>query len=389
MYIEEFKTKTKFKINKITIIIAIIIILIITFFCLYFCNNWFKEKVNNLLAINNNVGVKVSTLDISQDKINSIMSYDKYLAVLMQGKLVTYSNSDTEEFSTDIAITNCISSYNSKYLALAQKNGENFYLFHGDELVYEAKADGTITNISVNKNGYIAVNVQKSGYRSVIELYDQKGQMLFTTFLASTYVSDIMISNNNKELAFIEIDTSGIKIISRIKVVDINKLDKNTAIKQLVEENDAVISKINFLNNSEIIYLTEHKVSKVNLDGNVSNIYEITSSEITNVDFNLENYIAIVEKADEGIFNTHTDVNILDKNGSELGKYTLDGTVKMLRMNDNIICIGIGQEVHFITATGRLIKKYKTSMDIKDVYIYNNGNQAALIYRNKIEIINI
>ena len=58
-------------------------------------------------------------------------------------------------------------------------------------------------------------------------------------------------------------------------------------------------------------------------------------------------------------------------------------------MSDNIICLGIGQEVHFITPTGRLIKKYKTTMDIKDVIIYNNGNAAALIFRNKIELINI
>ena len=58
-------------------------------------------------------------------------------------------------------------------------------------------------------------------------------------------------------------------------------------------------------------------------------------------------------------------------------------------MKDNIICVGIGQEVHFITATGRLIKKYTTTMDIKEVLIYDNGNHAALVYRNKIEIINI
>ena len=389
MYIENFNTKPKFKINKIAIIIILIAVLLITFFCLYFFNDWFKEKVNKILTINNNVGIKVSTIDISQDKINSIMSYDKYLSILTQSKLVTYSNSDTEEFSKDISITNCISSSNNKYLALAEKDENNFYLFHEKELVFELKADGTITNITVNKNGYVAVNVIKSGYRSVIELYDPKGQMLFTTYLATTYVSDIKISNNNKELAFIEIDTSGIKIISRIKVVDIDKVSKDVTINKLIEENDSIISKINFANNNEIIYLTENKVGKVDLEGQASTIYEITSSDIINVDFNSESHIAIVQKADTGIFNTQTDIKILDKNGNPIGKYTIDGTVKMIEMNDNIICIGIGQEVHFITATGRLIKKYTTTMDIKEVLIYDNVNHAALVFRNKIEIINI
>lgn len=389
MYIENFNTKPKLKINKMIIIIAIITVLIITFFCLYFFNDWFKEKVNKILAINNNVGVKVSTLDISQDKINSIMSYDKYLAILMQSKLSAYSNSEVEQFSTDISITNCISSSDHKYLALAQKDGNNFYLFHEDKLIFELKADGTITNISVNKNGYVAINVLKSGYRSVIELYDPQGQMLFTTYLASTYVSDMKISNNNKKLAFIETDTSGIKIISRIKVVDIDKLSNDVNIRKLVEENDSIISRINFINNNEIIYLTENKVGKVDLEEQISTIYEITTTNITNVDFNQENYIAIVQKADSGIFNTHTDIIIIDKNGNQIGKYTIDGSVKMIEMKDNIICVGIGQEVHFITATGRLIKNYTTTMDIKEVLIYDNGNHAALVYRNKIEIINI
>ena len=67
----------------------------------------------------------------------------------------------------------------------------------------------------------------------------------------------------------------------------------------------------------------------------------------------------------------------------------MDGSVKMIEMKDNIICVSIGQEVHFITATGGFIKKYTTTMDIKQVLIYDNGNQAALVYRNKIEIINI
>lgn len=66
-----------------------------------------------------------------------------------------------------------------------------------------------LSQISINKNGYVAVTVVDTSYKTVIEMYDNQGNRLFKTFLSSTRVISTTISNDNKYLAIAEIDTSG------------------------------------------------------------------------------------------------------------------------------------------------------------------------------------
>ena len=54
--------------------------------------------------------------------------------------------------------------------------------------------------------------------------------------------------------------------------------------------------------------------------------------------------------------------------------------------NDKI-SINLGSEVHFISTNGWLIKRYISSQEIKKIVMCNNF--AGIVYRNKIEIVNI
>ena len=54
-------------------------------------------------------------------------------------------------------------------------------------------------------------------YKSIITLYDSNGKQLLRNFMSSTRVIDVSISNDNKYLAFAEMDTSGTVIKSTIQ----------------------------------------------------------------------------------------------------------------------------------------------------------------------------
>ena len=75
--------------------------------------------------------------------------------------------------------------------------------------------------------------------------------------------------------------------------------------------------------------------------------------------------------------------------GELISSYQINATIKQLKVKDNVICANVGQEAYFITSSGRLINKYKGNSDIKDIIIYDNGTMAALIYRDKIELMYI
>lgn len=389
MYFEEFNKTKKFKFNLKTIIILSIIIGVIIVFLLYKFNYKFRTAVNNILTLKPSINISLTTLDIAQEDVKLSIGYDKYLAILNQNILTGYNNSNTEEFKNTLNISSPIYYANGKYIVIAESNGKKVCLYEGKNLVYEKEYDGEISKVTVNKNGYVAICMSKSGYRTVIMLNNPQGDEMFSTFLKSTYASDVCISDNNKLMAISEIDTSGIQVLSGIKFVQIDKIKEENYIVNTEKDTDILISKIEFLNNNELTCLSDKNVCIIDEQGNKKQVIDISDKNITNVDISLGKYIVVAKKSSNTIFNTNTDILVYDKDGKEIGKYTLEGTIKELTVKDNVICASIGQQVHFMSATCRPIKKYDADMDVKQIILYDNSNMVALIYRNKIELMNI
>lgn len=378
-------TKRKKKNIKLVIIILVITLAVI-FFCLYNFNYQFRQNVNSIITLKANTSDGVPMINIDQNSMNAIFGYSEYFSILKQNTITGYIGQQ-EEFANSVNITNPIYSAQGKYLLIAEKGSSTVYLFNGKNLVYENKVGGTITGLTVNKNGYTAIVMNKNGYRSVVTVYDPEGIERFSTFFATTYASHVKISDNNKNMAIVEVDTSGIQVASGIKFVEIDKVAQTTQTINNGKENGRVISDIQFATNDTLVYLTDTMVKQVNVAGEKSDILDLSDPNIINIDISLGDYIVRTEKSKSGIFNTSTDVIIVDRNNKEVGRYTVDGTIKQIKAKNNIIVSNIGQELYFMTVSGRPIKKYISNSDIKDVVIYNNGNMAALVYRNKVEII--
>lgn len=380
----------KSKMNKKKIIILLVVLIVILFLTLYkFCYP-FRQLVNNICSITPSINLNLTTIYVDNESINGIIGYDKFFSILSQNKLSTYTTKEKADFETNIKITDMISANAGRYLAVAQNGGTELYLFNGDSLKYELNTSGNVSQINVNKNGYVAVSVEKSGYRSTIVLYNPEGQEVFTTYLVNTYANDIKLSDNNKYLTFSEIDTSGIQPVSKVKFIQIDKVGTDNYVTSTENENNTIISKLNFHGNNEVIYLTDTKVKKVNTNGEKTDILDISSNkDILNIDISLGNYIVIVERNTDTLFKNANNIKIYDLSGNLVSTYQVDSTIKQLIIKDNIICANVGQTAYFITASGRLINKYEANTDIKNIILYDNGTMAALIYRNKVELMYI
>ncbi len=71
----------------------------------------------------------------------------------------------------------------------------------------------------------------------------------------------------------------------------------------------------------------------------------------------------------------------------ETKEYTVDAVVKEIYTYGNRIALNLGTEVEFINNEGRLIKRYLANQEITNVVI--SDNIAGIIYRDRIEIINL
>ena len=75
----------------------------------------------------------------------------------------------------DIQITNPIFNSSNRFLAIAESKGQKVYLIEDKQVLWENTIEGNISQVRVNENGYVAVIISDTSYKSIIEILTQKG----------------------------------------------------------------------------------------------------------------------------------------------------------------------------------------------------------------------
>ena len=57
-------------------------------------------------------------------------------------------------------------------------------------------------------------------------------------------------------------------------------------------------------------------------------------------------------------------------------------------MNDKI-ALNLGDEVLFLNTNGKVVKRYELERQLSEIKLYNKGNCAALVFRDRIELIKL
>ena len=79
--------------------------------------------------------------------------------------------------------------------------------------------------------------------------------------------------------------------------------------------------------------------------------------------------------------------DIINSENKSTSLYTAEAVTKEIYTNGNIIALNLGSEVEFINTSGWLVKKYTADQEITSIVVSNSI--AGIIYRDKIEIINL
>ncbi len=387
---ENIKKKLNRKRVIISSIIGIVLIFFLILFSIYCANRSFRDVVDKYILMKNVVEDSTAYIDIDENETNNIYAYDKYICILSKNTLKNYNSSGKLEGELTIEISTPIISTNGRFLLIAEKEKNKIYLVSGNELIWQKDLEGEISKISVNKNGYVSVILSGTTYKSVIQLFDSSGNELFKQYLSSTTAMDADISNDNQYLAFLEINTSGTLVQSIIKVVSIQKA-KTTPSESVVykysDESGALITNIKYQSGNKLVYISDSSINIIKGETNekVLNLVE-EGKKINFGDIELTNYIyRVIEKS--SLLSNETSIEILNIGSQKTSIYTLNSVPKEMNSYNDKISINLGSEVHFISTNGWLIKRYISSQEIKKIVMCNNF--AGIVYRNKIEIVNI
>ena len=194
VYYEKGKDKTLNK-KKISIALGCLFVLlcIAIVFILYTANvnvrNFFDYKIFRKEIEENNL----KTIEIQEPDKTTILAFSKYIAMLNENSLKLYNSSGKNEEELKIQISTPVLARNGEYMLIAEKDSSKAYLIQDNIIKWEKDLEGNISRVSVNENGYTAVVLSGTAYKSVIVLFNDTGSEIFRTYLGSTIAVDIDI----------------------------------------------------------------------------------------------------------------------------------------------------------------------------------------------------
>ena len=386
---EPEKKKINTKKIIISIIISIIVVAIIVFVSLYITNREIRNWIDVNIFRKEISQDKVATIDLEEGQTPNIYAFYKYIGLLSKNKLYIYGSSGSEETNLDIEVTNPIFSSENRFLAIAESEGKKIYLIEDKEIAWTSDIEGSILNISVNENGYMAVIISDTIHKSIVQVFDPEGNALFKIFLSSTMVVDVSISNDNKYLALAEVDTSGTIIQSNIRIFSVEKLrtdSTNSEEKKYQSEQNKLVVSIKYQDKNRLVCMYTDSINLIENDQDTI-VFENKDKKITSQSIELNNNFIAIEEESSGIFTANSLVNIVDVDSKNIKNYTIESVVKKVYTKGDVIALNTGTEVEFVNVNGWLIKRYVASQEVTNVTVSNNI--AGIIYRDKVEIINL
>ena len=382
------------KVNKkkiiITIVTVIIVVAMIVVVGLYLSNKQTREWIDKNIFRKEIEQDRAATIELNEDQTGNIYAFNRYIGILNQTKFTIYGNTGNEEASLDIQISSPIFSSANRFLAIAENKGQKFYLLEDKNISWEAQVDGNISQIYVNKNGYVAVLITGTSYKTVIKMYNPDGKEMFTTFLASTRAVDVSISNDNKYLAIAEVDTSGTMVQSSIRIMSIDKAEKGQTEESLektyTSEAGKLITNVKYQDRGRLVCMYTDAITEIENEQE-NTLVDSSDKKITFQSIDLENNMCYVEEKSSGLFTADSVVNIVNTDNKETKQYTVNYVAKEIYTNGSIIALNLGTEIEFINTGGWLVKRYVANQEITSIVV--SDSIAGIIYRDKIEIINL
>ena len=390
MKIENNLNKLKDKKSNSGFYAFIVIIFLIVFFTArYATDEEFRTMINVNILKKEVAESTLTTIDIDLNSNPNIFAYDKYIAILAKNKLSQYTEEGKKGAELDTNISIPLVHTSGKYMVMAEKDGQKIYLISGERIVWEDQVEGNISEVNVNENGYVSIVIKNTTYKSVIAFYDLEGTELFRTYLSTNYAICTAVSTNNEYLAIGEVDYSGTILKSFVKIISVDKAQKepeSSIVYTYESENGEIITNINYQDKENAICMFNSYVEIVGKDSN-QRLYDITDNDLF-VDVNLTDAVAVVDKQSSGLFSYEYEILLKNTKSKSESLYILDSDLpKSIKVCKDNMALNLGNEIRVVNSKGWLVKKYTSDNQIKNVVI--GDTIAGVIYKNKIEIINL
>jgi hypothetical protein len=374
------RPKIRYKINTRGIIIILVIIIIVSWI-LYDYGPIFGIDIKNVSTNIDDYKIELVTKESDiygeyNDELfvysnNSITTYNELCEV-------TWTHSFSDSFSPNIYVE-------GKYMLVTNNSTGMMYLFENHNEILNKKIDGTIKNAFLDKYGNMAIEYSvDSGYKNIIGVYNKKGNSLYDAYLSQENVISLKMLDNAQKIIFSEAVTDSSTIGIKFREIDISKKD-DEKIKDIISIDNKFVYDFN-VEGKQIYALLNNEIVSININsGDITVLKEFNDTQMIFVSLN-DNYYTYLERSSED--NVYVAENI-SYNGNKISSTTFDSVPKNM-ISSNFVNYYIYQDhVNIINKWGVDLGQRSTNFTPKKCIVFNNNKSLALIYTNKIYIINL
>mgnify|MGYP001524413593 CR=1 FL=1 len=257
---------------------------------------------------------KVEMYSFSNDRSNTFALLGDHLIVASTTGVSIYSSSGSVVDSMSVKLTNPAIAVGGQTAA-----------------VYDSgECSGNILSVSVNSSDYLALNAEKSGYKSAVTVYDASGEKTFAFNSSEHYVIDAVVMRDCKRMAAVTLGESDGIFADTVSIYSLgsDKADSvNTLTGSLLLSLDSVAGTLSCL--------TDESLTLFSSDGTLSGSYRYEYPYLRGSSMGGDNYAALL-----------------------LSRYRSGSTLKLVTVSSDgteMASLDSSQEVLSMSAAGKYI----------------------------------
>lgn len=375
------RPKIRYRISTKTIAFIICFIVLIT----WLLNDYgpiFGIHINNSISTSmeeNKIELVTKDSDIYGMYNEELFVYsNNTITTYNEKKEVTWTHVFSDSFSPNIYVE-------GKYMLVTNNSTGTIYLFENRNEILNKKIDGVIKNAFLDKYGNMALEYSsESGFNNIISVYDKRGKNKFDAYLTQENIISMKMLNNAQKIIFLEAVTNSSNIGVKFRVIDISK-SEDEQIKDIVSLDNQFVYDFN-IQGKNIYALLDDKIVQIDIEtGNVTNLKEFNNTQLIFVALN-ENYYTYLER---NLQENQYVIENVNYNGTKISTTNIDSVPKSMISSDFVNYYIYQNHVFILNKWGIELKTHETNFTPKKCVVFNNNKSLALIYTNKIYVINL
>ena len=375
------RPKIRYKISSSTILIICAFIILIVWL-LYNYGPIFGININN----NANVPIDSNRIELVTKDSDIYGMYDEQLYVYSNNTITLYNNkcevtwtyNFSESFSPNIYVE-------GKYMLVTNNSTGRIYIFENQNEILNKKIDGIIKNSFIDKYGNIAIEyANESGYNNIISVYDKKGNNKYDTYLSQENIISLKMLDDAKKLFFAEAISNSSNIGVRIRMIDISK-NEGEQIKEIITLDNHFMYKF-IVEGKNIYALLDDSIVQIDINsGSMNTLKEFDTTQMLFVALNSDYYTFL----ERDISQDKYVIQNVNYSGQTVSSTYIDSVPKDMISSEYINYYIYQDYIHILNKWGVDLGIRQTNFTPKKSIIFNNNKSLALIYTNKIYIINL